>query len=169
MAEKAVGKGAMMTTDPMEVPRYKKFAYMIATGESLTAARRDCQVGGDTSLKLLKDPKVLNYIQQIRNDVEQELKVERKDVLKGYLHAIRQADIQSDPKTQIQGWDSVARLEGLNAPEKHEHRHEGEVTHRMQKDIESMSTEELEELASADANAIEGEFSECPAEKDNEN
>lgn len=135
-----------LTNNPLEVERYKMAAHLIATGESISSAARQSNVGRNTISRLLRDPQVIGYIQEVRAEAEHKLKLSRQDVLKGYIHAIRQADIQGDPMTQIKGWDSVAKLEGLNAPEKHEHEHSGTIHHTKQ-ELESMSDEQLEEIA----------------------
>lgn len=152
-----------LTDDPLEVPRYKEFAHMIAMGHSQREAIKQTGTGNNTAVKLMRDSKVLGYIQEIRAEVEHELKITRQDALKGYTRAIRQADIQGDPKTQIAGWDSICRLEGLNAPEKHEHHHSGEIKH-MQEDLRAKSDSELEKILEQNGNDIvDGEFEECQA------
>lgn len=152
-----------LTNNPLEVVRYKEFAHMVAMGSTMTKAAKDAGVGNTTAVKLMRDDKVLGYIQEVRAEIEHELKITRQDALKGYTRAIRQADIQGDPKTQIAGWDSICRLEGLNAPEKHEHHHSGEIKH-MQEDLRTKSTSELEKMLEQNGNDIvDGEFEECQA------
>ncbi len=135
-----------LTNNPLEVERYKMAAHLVATGESISSAAKQSQVSRNTINRLLRDPQVIDYIHVIRAEAEHKLKISRQDVLKGTLHAIRQADIQGDPMTQIKGWESIAKLEGLNAPEKHEHEHKGHIHHTKQ-ELESMSDEELEQIA----------------------
>lgn len=138
-----------LTNNPLEVERYKLAAHLIATGESMAAAARQANVGRHTINRLLQDPQVIDYINVIRAEAEAKLKITRQDVLKGYVHSIRLAEMQGDPKTMIMGWDSVAKLEGLNAPERHEHEHRGHIHHTKQ-EMESLSDEELEQIANGE-------------------
>ena len=152
---KAVGR----TSDPLEVPRILNAVNMIALGSSINAASQETGVSHNTIKKALRTRRAQRYIEVIRNENAQEMEISRKDVLAGFVHAVRQADTMAEPLTQIQGWKEIGKMLGYYAPEKHEHEHKGQIEH-MHKQVEDMSTEELEEYVGGET--IDGEFEEKP-------
>lgn len=149
----------LLTDDPLDIPRLRNALNAIANGSSINAASRECGVSHNTIKKALRTRRAQRYIEVIRSENAQEMEISRKDVLAGFVHAVRQADTMAEPLTQIQGWKEIGRMLGYYAPEKHEHEHKGQIEH-MHKQVEDMSTEELEEYVGGEV--IDGEFEEKP-------
>ncbi len=153
--------GGNKTTNPLEVARYKEFAYLVGTGMSMTKAHNEVGMSSATAVKLMRDEKVLAYIQEVRTELEEEFKITRKDVIKGMIRAVRQADIQGEPMTQIAGWREIGKMEGMYAPQQHEHTVNGEI-HHMDRDLRSKSTSELEKILEQNGgDIVDGEYTEC--------
>lgn len=116
-----------------------------------------------------KDPKDALERMKVRPPVKRELakiysaarrkaNVTRDEVLEGFKEAIQDAKLAGDPGVQIKGWTEIGKMCGFYAPE------ERKVTVELSnsdlaKQIDSMSTEELLEIAGQDSlEVIQGEF-----------
>lgn len=137
--------GVEYTENPLEVPRYREFAARIAAGETQTKAMELSGVKGNSTVaKLLKHPRVLDYIHDQRQQYLEQIDISREDILRGFLSAIADAKQLSDPATQIAGWREIGKFEGQYAPDRKEVNISGSIEH-VEKKIESMSTNELME------------------------
>ena len=135
-----------MTHDPLEVPRYRELAFHIATGKTQQEAMELSGVGGHSTLaKVLRHPKVVDFIQRVRAEQMEELNISRDDILRGFLSAIADAKTLGEPMTQIAGWREVGRFQGQYAPEEVNHNIKGTVEH-VERRLKHMSTEELLEM-----------------------
>jgi len=109
-------------------------------------------------------PEVRKELAKIYASARKKAEVTRNDVLKGFKEAIEDAKLLGDPATQIRGWTEIGKMCGFYAPE------EKKVTLSLEsvdlaRKIDSMSTEELLELAQQDTlEVIEGEFHEVEDE-----
>ena len=138
-----VTRSNSMTKDPLEVPRYRELAFHIATGKTQQEAMELSGVGGHSTLaKVLRHPKVIDFIQRIRAEQMEELEISRDDILRGFLSAISDAKTLGEPMTQIAGWREVGKFQGQYAPEEVNHNIKGSVEH-VERRLKQMSMEEL--------------------------
>ncbi len=156
-----------LTNDPLENPKYRDFAARIAAGESQRQARDNAGIGNSAVQRLMKSEKVLNYVHSLRQEFLEEIDVSQQDVLRGFLEAISDAKLLSDPATQIAGWREIGKFQGLYAPDRKEVNVSGSVEH-VERKISRMSNEELieymEKLDSGEApiEIEDAEWSEAP-------
>lgn len=150
--------GVQLTDDPLEVPRYREFAQRVAAGETQSQAMANSGIKGNSTIaRLLKHPRVLNFIQEQRQQHLEKIDISRDDILRGFLSAIADAKLLSDPNAQIMGWREIGKFEGQYAPEKKEIDVSGTIN--IERKLTSMSTEDLmhylEKLDSGEAEPIE--------------
>lgn len=112
-----------------------------------------------SALKTLKNrPPVQKGLALAYRSARRKVNVTRDQVLEGFQEAIHDAKLGGDPATQIKGWTEIGKMCGFYAPE------ERKVTvtlsdNDLAKQIDSLSTEELLELAGQDSlEVIEGEY-----------
>jgi len=67
---------------------------------------------------ILKDERVVRYLSKVRQHQEKRFEIRRENVVEGILDAIGRAKMLGEPATEIRGWESLAKLQGLNAPER---------------------------------------------------
>lgn len=99
---------------------------------------------------LFQDERVKAYVAKIRRARERRLNVTREDVVEGMLGAIERAQQLSEPATEIRGWEAIAKLQGLNAPERHVHELP-EETREMLEALRAMDDDTIAKLAGAGA------------------
>lgn len=146
----------------------REFAFMVgALGYSVNKARSEAGLSNDQAYSnLMRDPKVLAYIEELRAENERNLNITRNDVQRGLLRAISDGRTLSDPRAQIAGWSEINKMNGYHAPQKSElDVHLTAKVELTQKQIRNMPDEELLRLAAED-DAIEGEFEELPDESE---
>ena len=155
-------------SDVLAEPRYTAFAIDVANGSTPSRAAREHRISSPVRTKLMRNPRVLAYIEEIRARNMEELQLERKDVVHGIVDAIQDAKILNEPSTQIRGWEVLAKMLGFNEPERHQHVLKGEIE-VVERRIKDMSTAELlaqmnhinTKLQAVDAEVVEA----CPEER----
>lgn len=65
----------------------------------------------------LKVPEVQARIKEIREDLEDTVKIKRIDVINGFLDSIEMAKLAADPGSMIRGWTEIGKMLGHYAPE----------------------------------------------------
>lgn len=121
----------------------------------------------ETLERLKKREIVQKELAKIYRSARRKANITRDEVLCGFKEAIDDAKLAGDPGTQIKGWTEIGKMCGFYAPE------ERKVTVELSnsdlaKQIDSMSVEELLEIAGQDSlEIIEGHF-EVIEDDDNE-
>jgi hypothetical protein len=108
----------------------------------------------------------VNAIQHLQKRYEASIVASRKQVLEGFLEAIEQAKLMSEPATQIAGWREIGRMCGYYAPEVKEV-NVNVTAKRVIGQLETLSDEALLEMIERDREAIEGtatEILEAPSD-----
>ena len=88
---------------------------------------------------------VLRVLNERRLRLAGDFRINREDVLGGFLAAIQRASEQDNPAAEITGWREVAKMLGFYAPEVLKV-HLGDDQQRLQKKFEAMSDAELLEM-----------------------
>jgi DNA-directed RNA polymerase specialized sigma24 family protein len=99
--------------------------------------------------KIMGDERVQRYIERLRRQTEKKHQVTRDDVIAGLLEARERAEMLSEPSTEIRAWEVIAKLQGLNAPERVVHELP-EETKRMIDTLRGMKDEEVAKIAGVD-------------------
>jgi hypothetical protein len=149
------------TNDPLLAltERQKIFVDAILHGQSQTMAARTAGFGAPNqhAYRLMKDPKIIEALQQQHHKHEKAVQMTRKQVMEGMLDAIEMAKLQADPGTMVNGWREIGRMCGYYAAE----RKIIDVNisaKRVIDKLESLSDAELLEMITKDEEVIEGEF-----------
>jgi len=106
--------------------------------------------------RLMDNPKVVRAVKHLQGRYENAIVATRKMVLEGFLDAIEQAKLMSDPAVQIAGWREVGKMCGYYAPEIKE----VNINHGVKRvigQLEVMSDDELMKLIEKDSEIIEAE------------
>jgi len=99
---------------------------------------------------------VQRAVRHLQRKYEESIVASRKQVLEGFLDAIGQAKLMSDPAVQIAGWREIGKMCGYYAPEvKEVNINVG--AKRVIGQLEVMSDAELLEMIETDREAIEAE------------
>ena len=149
----------------------KQFALFVAEGKSAETAARLAgfpQNGNGYEKKLLKNPKVQVAIRHMQKQYERSIVASRTQVLEGFLEAIEQAKVMSDPAVQIAGWREIGKMCGYYAPEVKEI-NVNIGAKRVISQLEVMSDDELLGLIEKDQQAIEGEVRHLTEEEQQRN
>lgn len=153
--------------------RERQFATFVAEGKSVRAAAALAgynDANGRNRDRLKNDPRIIAAVEFLRMKSEKSILTSRKKVLEGFLEAIEQAKMMSEPMTQIAGWREIGKLCGYYAPEVKQLN----VTvgaKRVVSQLEVMSDQDLLAMIEKDTEAIEGEATEVlsiPAYPENE-
>jgi len=111
--------------------------------------------GNDYEKVLLRNPKIQAAIKMLQKNYERSVVASRQKVLEGFLEAIEQAKMMSDPAVQIAGWREIGKMCGYYAPEvKEVNINVG--AKRVISQLEVMSDDQLLDLIEKDQQAIEG-------------
>lgn len=102
---------------------------------------------------LLQKPEIKKYISRIQRQEEKKFRISREQVLEGFMEAIGDAKMLSEPATQIRGWEQIAKMEGFYAPERRV-LELPEDAREMIQTLQNLDTQELAKLAGMD-NLIE--------------
>ena len=92
------------------------------------------------------NPLVAGKIAEIKQQIQDDAKIKRDEVVEGFLTAINHAKMQGDAAGQIKGWVEIAKMHGYYEPDKKIVEHRVEI---QQRHYEEMSLEELMEMANA--------------------
>ena len=95
---------------------------------------------------ILSRGEVKEYIQDMQEAAAKECQVSRQDVIRGMKRAIDHAEMVSEPGVELRGWEAIAKLEGMNAPERHIH-DLPEDTKKLMEAMQSMSDSQLVDMA----------------------
>lgn len=125
-----------------------------------TAAARQAGFNqpGTSAHALMRNPKVLAAIAVEREEYAKASGMTKKKVIDGFSEAIDMARIKGDPIAMIAGWREIGKMCGFYEAQK------AEITVSVQGQVliqrlNSMSDEELLQLAEGDPSVLEGEFS----------
>ena len=102
-----------------------------------------------TISQLLAKPEIKEYVARIQRQEEKKFKITREQVLEGFMEAIRDAKLLSEPATQIRGWEQIAKMEGFYAPERREV-DLPEDTKEMIRSLQDLDTATLAKIAGQD-------------------
>lgn len=160
-------KSAFVTTSKHPVhcldEQERQFATFISEGKSIRLACKLAGYNDDNNnrhrARLMNDPRIVKAVEFMRKKSEASILTSRKKVLEGFLEAIEQAKMMSEPMTQIAGWREIGKLCGYYAPEVKQ----VNVTvgaKRVVSQLEVMSDQALLEMIERDSDAIEGEATE---------
>lgn len=140
--------------------RQKQFALFLSEGKAVTTAARLAGYSSPeksaTHTQLMKNPRIQAAVKHLHGRYENAIVASRKQVLEGFLDAIEQAKLMSDPAVQIAGWREIGKMCGYYAPEVKEV-NVNIGAKRVIGQLEVLSDQELMELIAKDAEAIEGE------------
>lgn len=139
--------------------KQKRFCMFVAEGKSLRTALALAGYvdnGNGKEQQLIRDPKVVAAIKYLHKKYENSIVASRKKVLEGFLEAIEQAKLMSDPAVQIAGWREIGKMCGYYAPEVKEV-NVNVGAKRVISQLEVMSDDQLLELIEKDTASIEGE------------
>lgn len=152
--------------DPLQMldPRERIFAEHVANGARQVVAARAAGFKQPEKLayRVLKRPHVAKAVKYLADENRKAAQMDRKKVMAGFLDAIEIAKLQGDPGVMVAGWREVGRMCGLYEPEK-KTLDVNITAKRMISKLETMTTEELFELADEADDAIDGEFQELPS------
>lgn len=98
---------------------------------------------------LLNKPEVKQYVARLQKQEEKKFKISREQVLEGFMEAISDAKMLSEPATQIRGWEQIAKMEGFYAPEKRVV-DLPEDTKELIQTLQHLDTDELAKIAGQD-------------------
>jgi len=141
--------------------RERQLALFLAEGKSMTTATAlagygPAGMGGRDRKKKVEDPRIIKAVNFLRKKSEESILTSRKKVLEGFLEAIEQAKMLSEPMTQIAGWREIGKLCGYYAPEVKEI-NVNIGAKRVIGQLEVLSDQELLDIIEKDREAIEGE------------
>lgn len=106
---------------------------------------------------LLKNPKVIKAIAEARAEYASTTGMTRQKVIDGFVEAIDLGRIKGDPLAMVSGWREIGKMCGFYEPTKT--KVEVSVNGRvMVEKINSMSDEELLQMAEGHGGFLEGEF-----------
>jgi hypothetical protein len=149
------------TNDPLLAltDRQKIFVDAVLRGQSQTMAARTAGYSAPNQRAnlMMKDPKIIEALQQQHYKHEKSVQMTRKRVMEGLVEAIDMAKLQADPGTMVNGWREIGRMCGYYAAE----RKIIDVNisaKRVIDKLETLTDAELLEMVSQDEEAIEGEF-----------
>lgn len=91
---------------------------------------------------LMKKPEVRRYMANLQEAHAKKLNVSRERVIEGILESIEHAKMVNEPGTELRGWETIAKMQGYNAPERHIH----ELPEDTRKALEAMQTMRDEDL-----------------------
>ena len=97
----------------------------------------------------MADERVQRYIDRLRKQTEHQHRVTRDDVIQGLLDARERAEMLSEPATEIRAWEAIAKMQGLNAPERHVYELPPE-TKKMIHTLQNMDDKQVAEIAGVD-------------------
>lgn len=146
---------------PLNAMQLKYVKHLVEDGLNYTAAahlagyKHPAVVGSQLATR----PHVKKAIKLAREQYAIASQMTKKRVMDGFLDAIAQAKIISDPSAQIQGWNSIAKMCGYFEPTKHKIEIDVKGKIVLEK-LQSLSDEDLVKLAEGDGNVIDAEYSE---------
>ena len=139
--------------------KQKQFALFMSEGKTqMTAARLARYKLNPTNIRqaVAGNPNVQLAVRHLQRKYEESIVASRKQVLEGFLEAIGQAKLMSDPAVQIAGWREIGKMCGYYAPEVKEV-NVNIGAKRVIGQLEVMSDAELLEMIEKDREAIESE------------
>lgn len=149
-------------------PKQRQFALFVSEGKSAQLAAKLAGYESPKTMpqKLIRHPVIIRAVQTLQKRYENSIVASRKQVLEGFLEAIEQAKLMSDPAVQIAGWREIGRMCGYYAPEVKQV-NVNVTAKRVISQLETLSDEALLELIEKDREAIEGtatELLEAPSD-----
>ena len=148
---------------PVLTARRQSFVDWVVSGLSPTAAARKAgyEDPSGSGRRAMDSPDVQEHIQFHQRLHLDEMAMTREKIQEGLLEAINLAKEVQDPGSMIRGWSEIARLTGLNAPEKKEIDLKVDPNGQIAvKQLEQMPTTQLLELAGGELDVIDGDFEE---------
>lgn len=138
--------------------KQRMFARFLAEGKTPETAHALCGYKRRSShaWETLKVPGIMEYVKKLQKKNEHMMDMSRKRVMDGFLEAIEQAKLMSEPMTQIAGWREIAKMCGYYAPEVKKI-DINVSSQRILSQLETLSDADLLEMIETDAETIEGE------------
>jgi phage terminase small subunit len=141
--------------------RQKQFCLFVSEGKPIKTALRlagyseNSQKYNGLATRIMQNPQIIKAVHHLHKRYENAIVASRKTVLEGFLDAIEQAKLMSDPAVQIAGWREIGKMCGYYAPEvKEVNINVG--AKRVIGQLEVMSDQELLDMIEKDREAIEG-------------
>lgn len=138
----------------------QQLTYVKERSRGLTAATAARRAGykhpAQAAWNVESNPRVQEALREELDHYRQAAQVEREEVIAGIKDAINMAKLVADPNAMIKGWTELAKMLGYYAPEVK--RVELSVpAERQRHQLETMSDNDLLEIASGRKRVVEGE------------
>lgn len=133
------------------------FVENIAAGMTQHAAANQCGISAPTARNYLDSPHIRRALNARREELRAQFRLTREDVVKGFLSAIDDAKLLSDPGAQITGWREIGRMLGHYEPERKIIELSTNADEALVQ-LQGMDLENLTRLAGLGDEALEGEF-----------
>lgn len=136
-------------TESGHARRMKMVEAIACLGMSKAEAARHCglSVGGINAA--LQDPRVQEFLAELRQGQKKRAQVTRDEVILGIKDAIDRARVLGEPRTEIAGWESINKMMGFNAPDRVVHELP-EDTRELMEMLKEMSSDQIAEIAGMD-------------------
>ena len=121
-----------------------------------TAIRLSGYKSNATGWKIIRDERIQGEVRRQQRLNENKMVMSRKKVMDGFMAAIEQAKIMSEPMTQISGWREIAKMCGYYAPEIR-NINVNVTSQRLLTQLETLSDADLLQMIEKDSEIIEGE------------
>jgi len=138
----------LANTESAHTRRIKAVEAITSMGMNIKEAAAYAGLSPVSVSNILKDERVVAYIEKVRKQHAERFEVKRENVIEGVLDAIERAKMLGEPATEIRGWESIAKLQGLNAPER--------VVHELPEDVREL-TATIKSMNSADVMRLAGQ------------
>lgn len=151
--------GNLNPNAPLTEMQRKFVVNFVDHGMTQTAAARAAGAvrAGTAAHDWMRHPKVQRAIAARRAEYAVASQVTKKQVIDGFLESIKMAKLKADPIAMVTGWREVGKMCGFYEPTKAkiEVSVQGQVLIQR---LNSMSDEELLQLANEDPNVIDGDI-----------
>ena len=151
---------AMVPADKPLTTQQREFVKHWAKGETIPNAMARAGYNDQPSYgyRMAKMPNILALYNEEKAKYEEAAQMTRQRVMDGLLEAVEMAKLMAEPATMVSGWREIGKMCGFYEPTKTkvEVSVQGQVLIQR---LNSMSDEELLQLAEGDPSVLDGEFS----------
>lgn len=139
----------LATLEDARAKRLKAIEAVCVHGMNKREAAAFCGLKTRTLNRLLEDPRVKQYMQDMQQAHAKRLNVKREQVIQGYLDAIEHAKATNEPAVEIRGWEAIAKMQGYNAPDRVLHDLSDDAK-RLVEEMKDMDDSQVAQLAEQD-------------------
>jgi hypothetical protein len=133
----------------------ERFVECLVSGMTVRAASAQLGIAVRQGIALSHHQSVREAVAARRKELRNKFMLSREDCVKGFLKAIDDAKLVSDPMAQISGWREIGKMLGHYEPE----RKVVELSDKREEALQQLQDLGVEELMSlAGDSAIDGEF-----------